>query len=156
MQKFIQTTPNPENGFPRTNLLLRFNWNILEDNIKVPCRTYYVKSNHTTENPNLEGSIPFKEKELTIDNKDRIDLTTGNLVVEADYNEETYPSTIGQYDGMMALTTEDLFEKIFPGVKAKLETAGITEFKLPYSSGLLAMIEVNVIESDVVRKKFDI
>lgn len=139
MQYFITLTNSPSNGLSRTALVLNFNWAIHEDEIKVPLRAYFKKSNG-----DLDGTIPFQEKILTIDNKDRIDLTTGNVVVESDYNEEDYPQTIGQYNAMMGLNIGQL----------KAQGFNITD-STTIAEIILGLIKVNIIESDVIRHKFD-
>lgn len=153
MQHFIPTTPSPGNNVPRTNLLQTFIWNVHDDTIVTGNRIYFKKTDGS-----LDGSIPYKDKNLTIDDQDKVDLTTGKVVTADEYaaNPDSYPNVVGQYTSMMNMSIEDALTMLgHTNLKSQLATAGITDLQTTVAELILGLIDLNVIDSDTNRHKFD-
>lgn len=129
---FLPISDNIDTESKRVTLVTDFHWS-LDKNVIVVDNKVYQKKN----NGDLNSKIPFWDKKLVIDDKDRINLDNGQVINESDYNEYVHTNTITQIDFMYGLSIGMLKSQ---GMEINDNTT-IKEI-------LEAVISSNVIDSD--------
>lgn len=125
MQLFIDISVNPSNNIPRRVLVDDFRWSIHDNYISVPCRIY-----HVTSSGDLDGTIPFRVKDLPVSNEFMVDPATGGVIVG--YDPEVHTTAVPQLDYMLALTV---------AMVGAIANTRISEI-------IINLIRINILEAD--------